>query len=84
MERQIRKLGLALAALFLIVFLQINYIQVFAADRIAENPANAKRLLIAEYRVDRGSILANDGTTVSGASMKVRAAVVSVSETPGS
>jgi penicillin-binding protein A len=70
MERQIRKLGLALLALFLIVFLQINYIQVFAADRISENPANAKRLLIAEYKVDRGSILANDGTTVLASSHK--------------
>jgi peptidoglycan glycosyltransferase len=70
MERQIRKLGLALLALFLIVFLQINYIQVFAADRIAENPANAKRQLIAEYKVDRGSILANDGTTVLASSRK--------------
>jgi penicillin-binding protein A len=69
-ERQIRKLGLALLALFLIVFLQINYIQVFAADRIAENPANAKRQLIAEYKVDRGSILANDGTTVLASSRK--------------
>jgi peptidoglycan glycosyltransferase len=70
MERQIRKLGVALLVLFLIVFLQINYIQVFAADRIAENPANAKRLLIAEYKVDRGSILANDGTTVLASSRK--------------
>ena len=70
MERQIRKLGLALLVLFLIVFLQINYIQVFAADRISENPANAKRLLIAEYKVDRGSILANDGTTVLASSRK--------------
>ena len=70
MERQIRRLGLALLVLFLIVFVQINYIQVFAADRIAENPANAKRLLIAEYKVDRGSILANDGTTVLASSRK--------------
>ena len=44
--------------LFLIVFAQINYLQVFAADRLADNPANAKRQLIAEYQVDRGSILA--------------------------
>ena len=27
--------------LFLIVFAQINYLQVFAADRLADNPANA-------------------------------------------
>jgi peptidoglycan glycosyltransferase len=68
MERQIRRLGGALMALFLIAFAQVNYLQVFAADRIAEDPANAKRQLIAEYEVDRGSILANDGTTVLASS----------------
>ena len=64
MERQIRQLGVALLVLFLIAFAQINYIQVVAADRIANDPANAKRQLIAEYQVERGSILAADGTTV--------------------
>jgi len=56
--------------LFLIAFAQVNYIQVFAADRIAEDPANAQRQLIAEYKVDRGSILAADGTTVLASSRK--------------
>lgn len=68
MQRQIRRLGLALLALFLIAFAQVNYIQVFAADRIANDPANAKRQLIAEYQVDRGSVLAADGTTVLASS----------------
>jgi peptidoglycan glycosyltransferase len=63
-ERQIRRLALALLALFLILFAQINYVQVFGAERLADNPANAKRQLIAEYEVDRGSILASDGRTV--------------------
>lgn len=70
MDRQIRKLGVALLVLFLIAFAQVNYIQVFAADRIAEDPANAQRQLIAEYKVDRGSILAADGTTVLASSRK--------------
>ncbi len=70
MDRQIRKLGIALLVLFLIAFAQVNYIQVFAADRIAEDPANAQRQLIAEYKVDRGSILAADGTTVLASSRK--------------
>jgi penicillin-binding protein A len=69
-DRQIRKLGIALLVLFLIAFAQVNYIQVFAADRIAEDPANAQRQLIAEYKVDRGSILAADGTTVLASSRK--------------
>ena len=70
MERQVRRLGAALLVLFLALLAQINYIQVFAADRIENDPANAKRQLIAEYEVDRGSILANDGTTVLASSRK--------------
>ena len=70
MERQIRRLALGLLALFLILFAQINYIQVFAADRISNHPANALRLLRAEYEVDRGSILANDATTVLASSRR--------------
>jgi penicillin-binding protein A len=69
-ERQIRRLGVGLLALFLILFAQINYLQVFAADRIANDPANALRLLRAEYEVDRGSILANDETTVLASSRR--------------
>jgi len=67
-ERQIRQLAAALLGLFLVVFVQVNYLQVVAADRIANDPANAKRQLIAEYEVDRGSILAADGTTVMAVS----------------
>ena len=70
MERQIRRLGVSLMVLFVIAFAQVNYLQVFAADRIADDPANAQRQLIAEYKVDRGSILAADGTTVLASSRK--------------
>jgi len=70
MERQIRRLGVALMVLFVIAFAQVNYLQVFAADRIADDPANAQRQLIAEYKVDRGSILAADGTTVLASSRR--------------
>jgi penicillin-binding protein A len=57
-------------ALFLVLFAQVNYVQVFAAKGLADNPANAERQLIAEYEVDRGSILAADGQTVLAASRK--------------
>ena len=70
MERQIRRLGLGLLLLFLVVFAQLNYLQVFAADRLENNPANANRLLKAEYSVDRGSILAGDGRTVLASSRR--------------
>jgi peptidoglycan glycosyltransferase len=63
-QRQIRQLAVALLVLFLILLAQVSYVQVFAADRLSNNPANAERQLIAEYEVDRGSILAADGRTV--------------------
>jgi peptidoglycan glycosyltransferase len=67
-DRQIRRLGAGLLVLFLLLLAQINYIQVFAADDLENNSANATRQLRAEYAVDRGAILANDGQTVLASS----------------
>ena len=36
MDRQIRRLGIAFVALFAVLFAQVAYVQVVAADRIAE------------------------------------------------
>src|SRR5439155_12872730 len=44
-------------------FVEVNYLQVFAADRLANNPAN-QRVLLEEYDVKRGDILARDERTV--------------------
>jgi peptidoglycan glycosyltransferase len=70
MDRQVRRLAVAFLVLFLVLFAQVNYLQVFGAQRLADNPANAKRRLIAEYAVDRGEILASDRRTVLATSRK--------------
>jgi peptidoglycan glycosyltransferase len=72
MERQIRQLAVALGLLFLVLLAQITHIQVIAAERLAEDPANATRRLISEYGVDRGDILAADGRTVLATSKRSR------------
>jgi peptidoglycan glycosyltransferase len=64
MDRQIRRLGIAFVALFAVLFAQVAYVQVVAADRIANEPANAPRQIKAEYSVERGQILAANHTTV--------------------
>ena len=64
MDRQIRRLGIAFVALFAVLFAQVAYVQVVAADRIANQPANAARQIRAEYAVERGQILAADRKTV--------------------
>ncbi|MGH2657284.1 MAG: peptidoglycan D,D-transpeptidase FtsI family protein [Actinomycetota bacterium] len=63
MERQIRRLAIGFLILFGAIAVNLNYIQVVAADRIANNNAN-RRLLIQEYEVDRGAIVAADHRTV--------------------
>jgi peptidoglycan glycosyltransferase len=63
MDRQIRRLGYAFIALFGLLFGAVNYIQVYAASDLANNPANL-RLLLQEYNVHRGQILARDERTI--------------------
>jgi penicillin-binding protein A len=60
-ERRIRRLGIAIVALFALLFAQLAYVQVFAADDIKNHPANFSRQLIAEYNIERGKILTADG-----------------------
>src|SRR5688500_12593709 len=64
MSRQIRKVGIGLLLAFTAVFLQLNYIQIWAAEDIASNPANI-RALIAEYSVKRGTIETFDGVVIA-------------------
>jgi peptidoglycan glycosyltransferase len=63
MDRQVRRLAVAFLVLFLLLLGQLTYLQVFAAEDLANNPAN-QRLLLDEYNVDRGNILAGDERTV--------------------
>jgi peptidoglycan glycosyltransferase len=63
MDRQIRRLAIGFLLLFAALAINVNYLQVIAAEDIANNNAN-KRLLIQEYDVDRGQILASDRRTI--------------------
>jgi peptidoglycan glycosyltransferase len=65
MERRIRRLGIALVLLFAVLFGQLAYVQVFAADDIKGNPANFSRQQIAEFNVQRGKILTADGLVLA-------------------
>lgn len=61
MNRAIRRIALILAIAFAALVGQLTWIQVFSAERLAENPAN-RRLLIKEYSIARGAMVA--GSTV--------------------
>lgn len=61
MTRQVRKVSVAVLALFAALFVNINIVQVVRADEYAER--DATRNLQKDFGVRRGSILTADGVT---------------------
>lgn len=64
MDRQIKRLGIALVVCFSLLFVQLNYIQFFAAERLREAPGN-ERPATREFSRPRGQILAGDGSVLA-------------------
>ncbi len=64
MQPQVRRVGLGLLLAFLAVFVQLNYVQIFAAERIASNSANV-RSLYREYSIKRGDIITADNRRIA-------------------
>lgn len=72
MDRQIRRVALGFLLLFGALALNLNYIQVIAAEDLYNNDANLKRQLIDEYNVARGAIVAGDRQTVLARSVPTK------------
>ena len=59
MNRQIKGLGIALMVLFSALFVQLNYLQIFHAKSLNENPANTRAVIdsqVAAYATVGASI----------------------------
>ncbi len=64
MNRQIRRLGIAMLVLFGALFVQLNVIQVLRADAYNDNPNNT-RAIVRDFSRPRGQIVAADGTVLA-------------------
>lgn len=64
MNRRIRIVGAVLVAFFVLVFLQLNNLQVLQAQKLADNPHNVEHLL-SQLAVRRGEILSANGTVLA-------------------
>lgn len=64
MTAQIRKVGVALLVLFVALFVKLNALQVFGAERLANHPGNT-RVAVRDFSRARGQILSADGTVVA-------------------
>jgi peptidoglycan glycosyltransferase len=63
-NRQIRLLGAGIMALFLALFVQLNYLQIVHAGSLNSNPLNGEAV-VKEYSAARGSIVSADGVTLA-------------------
>jgi peptidoglycan glycosyltransferase len=64
MNRPIRRLGVALIVMFTLLFVQLNYIQVWRADELNNRPENARKILRTFAR-PRGTIATADGVVLA-------------------
>ncbi len=64
MNRQLRRLAVGLMACYVVLFAQMNNIQLFGAQRLKDNPDN-NREIIANYSQPRGTISTADGVVVA-------------------
>ncbi len=64
MNRQIRRLGVAMLVLFGALFVQLNVVQVLRADEYEANPGNT-RAVVRDYSRPRGQIVSADGTVLA-------------------
>jgi peptidoglycan glycosyltransferase len=63
-NRQIRFVGLGLMVLFIVLFVQLNYLQVVRAPALDRSPLNGERV-VQEYDKPRGAIVSADGVTLA-------------------
>lgn len=64
MDRSIRRLGVFLMALFCVLFVQLNYIQVFRAGSLNTRPGNSRPVLLSFSR-PRGTVSTADGVVLA-------------------
>ena len=64
MNRQIRRLGLAIGALFLALFVNLNYLQIVRADHLSNDPRNG-RIALKQFTRARGQIQTSDGVVLA-------------------
>ena len=64
MNRQIRRLGVAIILMYTLLFVQLNRIQIFGAKRLNENINNTRDIL-RDFGKPRGTIVTADGTLLA-------------------
>ena len=65
MNRALRRISIAVLAMFVLLLINVNYLQGFAPASLATKPGNSRAFYAAQNSYERGSIVTSDGVTIA-------------------
>ena len=65
MNRALRRISIAVLVMFLLLLININYLQGFEPASLASKPGNSRAFYAAQNQYQRGSIVTSDGVTIA-------------------
>jgi penicillin-binding protein A len=68
-NRALRRISIAVLAMFLLLLINVNYLQGFAPASLASKPGNSRAFYAAQNQYERGSIVTSDGVTIAGSKL---------------
>jgi peptidoglycan glycosyltransferase len=68
-NRALRRMSIAILVMFLLLLVNINYLQGFEPASLASKPGNSRAIYAAQNQYERGSIVTSDGVTIAASKL---------------
>ena len=65
MNRALRRISIAVLVMFVLLLINVNYLQGFEPASLASQPGNSRAFYAAQNQYERGSIVTSDGVTIA-------------------
>lgn len=65
MNRALRRISIAVLVMFVLLLINVNYLQGFQPASLASKPGNSRAFYAAQNQYQRGSIVTSDGKTIA-------------------
>ncbi len=65
MNRALRRISIAVLVMFLLLLINVNYLQGFQTASLASKPGNSRAFYAAQNQYQRGNIVTSDGVTIA-------------------
>ena len=65
MNRALRRISIAVLVMFVLLLINVNYLQGFQTASLASKPGNSRAFYAAQNQYQRGNIVTSDGVTIA-------------------